>query len=272
MSERTSGGTLTKCRKCATVQVNSYKNHACRGLDVIVTAIIRSFEHYADSDCKSRLPPVQRYRSFLILACLLSLPGCSGCEKTTPETLAKPQEAVTPTVSPVPEVEVPTESTEIQSESEPDAGPSEKSTVSHKSANTVAGQVGAAPSNESKSSVADRNGSKVSAGPRAPSDSESSPSKDQPPPKTARKSKTAAEALETAASFQSLAGVAAAVGKYGRAFQFTSDAWEAAHAFPQDSACQALCKKLDAELELLAERANAVVEPVDAKTKKLVDQ
>lgn len=273
LSEMTSGGTLTRCRKCATVQVNPFKSGVRRGPDVIVATTIRSMEHWAELRSKPPQPLERHYRFFLILACLLCLPGCSGCEKVIPETPPKPQEAAAPSDRSVPEVETKIESSEIQSESEPHSVPSEKSPANDTNANTVAGPVGAAPANESKSSVVNSSASKVSAGPRVPGTSEPSPSQEpQTLPKSARKSKTAAEALETAESFQALAGIAASLGKYGRAFQFTSDAWEAAHAFPQDSACQALCKKLETELESLAERANAVVEPVDAKTKKLVDQ
>jgi len=65
---------------------------------------------------------------------------------------------------------------------------------------------------------------------------------------------------------------AAELSQYGKAYDLSSQAWEALHAFPQDSECQALCKQLETELELLGDRANALVAPEDANRKRLVDQ
>ncbi len=276
MSDWTQGGTLARCTKCAAVQVKLFKNDVCRRLDVTVITTIRSSAHGGASDGTSRQPAVQRYRWFVIFACLLSLPGCSGCQKTTPESPTKAQEAVAPPVDPTPEQESAAEAPEEQTESkfENETVPTAKSNEStdDKTGGSPVSQPGT-PSADSKSATSGSGSPKVGASPRPKGGSKTGAPADQASsPKTGRSPPTAAEALESARGLHEKSIAAAERGNYGKAFDLSSQAWEMVHAFSKDSECQALSNKLEAELELLAERANALIAPGDANTKRLVDQ
>ena len=212
--------------------------------------------------------------------CLLGLPGCSGCQKKTVETPPKPEEVTSPPAEPAPEKRPEPQSepqSETDTESEPKVDLAEKSQVteSDKTPSASASPTGApaSPAGGSKSGNPESNGPQVGAVPRPPGGSKGrSPASEPGSPKPGRPPRTPAAALETARGLHAKSVKAAELSQYGKAYDLSSQAWEALHAFPQDSECQALCKQLETELELLGDRANALVAPEDANRKRLVDQ
>lgn len=264
------------CSRASPIAQELLKNDVCRRLDVTVITTIRSSAHRGMSNGPSRQAAVKCYRWFVISACLLGLPGCSGCQKTTAETPAKAQEAVAPPVDPTPEQKSAAEPPEEQTESklENDAAPTANSNEStdDKTGGPPASEPGT-PSADSKSASSGSGSPKVGASPRPKGGSKTGAPADQASsPKTGRSPTTATEALESARGLHEKSVAAAERGNYGKAFDLSSQAWELVHAFSKDSECQALSNKLEAELELLAERANALIAPGDANTKRLVDQ
>ena len=182
--------------------------------------------------------------------------------------------ATTPPIDPVVETESQADSTEQPPASEPATGPAAKSTAGNRNQNssTQASQPSSSPASP-KSGGSGSGGPRVGAASPSPADSKPGASTDPAAsPKTGRPPQTAAAALDVAHGLQLKSATAASREKYGQAFEISSRAWEAVHAFPEDAECQALCKQLEAEIELLADRANALVAPGAAQTKRLVEK
>lgn len=236
--------------------------------------------HPSDHREVTNVSPRQRWsrqvRWWLILICLVGLPGCSGCQKKTAETPPKPEEVTAPPAEPAPQKQPEPQSDENEKAPEnlPEAEPSEKSpaTENEKSTSTAASPLGSPPAG-AKSGKPDGDDPKVGTAPLPPGGAKKRASTaESGSPKPGRPPRTAAAALETARDLHAKSIAAVKVSDFGKAFDLSSQAWEALRAFPQDSECQALCKLLETELELLGDRANALVAPGDANSKRLVDQ
>lgn len=214
--------------------------------------------------CRAAREPGSRYQWLLVLACVLTLPGCSGCQKKAPEPPPQAETPAKPPAEPLAET-----ATDPATQSAPKPAPASQVQAAPQPAEPSAPSA----AEPSKPPGPEGRNSQIGASSRPPKGTKpGTPTDPAASTDTGRPPQTAAAALEKAEALHKLSEIAAGAGKYGRAFQFASDAWEAVHAFPGDSQCQALCKKLETELELMAERANAIIEPDDARTKKLVDQ
>lgn len=208
----------------------------------------------ANGEACQALAPVRRFPGFWILVCLLSLTGCSGCQKITTETPAKPEAVAAPPADPAPDAKP------IGKPAESDTGSDSKNQSSSTNGNTTPG----AGSKSSGSS----GGPKVGAGPRPVGETKSNT--------VARKSssqpQTADAAVKAAQSLQQKSAAAEKRGDYGKAYDWASQAWEAVHAFPHDARCKTLTSQLEIQLESLGDRANALASPGAGNTKRLVDQ
>lgn len=182
-------------------------------------------------DCTKRGFP----RSVLLLVwCFsLGLPGCSGCGVTPNET---PQAE-----SSEPDKPHSDNSVKVPSESNP-----ARETV-------AASPAQAEPESQADKSVPDANGASSPAESSAPESSGASSDS----PSTSRKTDNPDSALNTATSLREKARRAADRKDYGSAFDYTSRAWEAARAWPQDSRLKKLAEELVADLEKLGEQANS---------------
>lgn len=210
------------------------------------------------------------WRSLLVFACLLCLPGCSGCQKTPPDTRPEPPETSSPPVEVPPEV-VPTVTPDTTApESQPAAKPI---TGSNKQpAETLAQQTNSSPK-PPKSSTQRGNGSKLGGGAPSPGSSRTGSAANQTTsPQSGRQPQTASEALELAQGLRRTSTKAANRGDFGKAFDLASQAWDALRPFPNDAACKAASGQLAIELESFADRANALAAPGAANTKRLVEK
>ena len=174
-------------------------------------------------------------RSMLLLVWCVSLclPGCSGCGVTPQET--------PPAESSEPDKQHSDDSAKVPTESKPVREAMGKSSAPTETES----QAGDSVPKATKASLP----AETSA-PASSSDSTDSPS-------TSRKTGNAESALNTATSLREKARRAADRKDYGSAFDYTSRAWEAARAWPQDSRLKKLAEELVADLEKLGEQANS---------------
>jgi hypothetical protein len=204
-----------------------------------------------------RLGPVRRFPGFWIFMCLLSLPGCSGCQKITTKTPEKPETVTAPPADPA-------------SDAKPISKPAESDNTSDsngQSSSTNGNTTPGAPGTGSKPGGSG-GGPKVGAGPRPAEETKSSTAARKP----GSQPQTADAALKVAQSLQQKSAAAEKRGDYGKAYDWASQAWEAVHNFPHDAECKTLTSQLETQLESLGDRANALASPGAGNTKRLVDQ
>ena len=202
---------------------------------------------------------------WLVMAGLVCLPGCSGCESQT--SPAKPP--VTNQAESAPASEQ--DSSEKQSDASERAGEDESATEIR----TARGEAAAADSEatadgESDPSSATKKSSKSATGEGAAQPSSGTGSaereggrsgggtaggKTKPPGQTGKPS-SPGEAVTTAQTLKLRSDKAAAGKEYGQAFELAAKAWESVQTFPKDAACREMSSDLQRRMDELGTLAN----------------
>lgn len=189
------------------------------------------------------------------LAAAILLPGCSGCSTTRPAEQSRPE--------PPPEAGTNVD----ESPSTADVGSVTRDSSAEQpddfSGETAEGSSGTAPggaptnphakgeSGESQESSGDgkstRSGTEATRG-------------------------TPEEARARARDLQRQAKAAKEKRQFGKAFALTTEAWEAARAFPEDAECRRLAEQLGAETETLGSQANAEHKGEIDRSKTLIEK
>lgn len=178
-----------------------------------------------------------RYRYVLLSLLILSIPGCSGCQKATTEPAVPIVADEPPPPLPDPPVVVPKPAVEKQTPTA-DAAPAPN-------ANQTVQAVATGPSRKNRPGVGGGSGN------RDGDDQQSAtPSENQ-------SQLTATEALAAAKSLQERSARASQRGDFGAAFELSSKAWESVHLFPDDAQCSALASQLELQLDVLGSKANS---------------
>ena len=202
---------------------------------------------------------------WLVMAGLVWLPGCSGCESQT--SPAKPP--VTSQAESAPAAEQ--DSSEKQSDASGRAGQDESATEIR----TARGEAAAADSDatadgESDPSSATKKSSKSATGEGAAQPSSGTGSaereggrsgggtaggKTKPSGQTGKPS-SPGEAVTTAQTLKLRSDKAAAGKEYGQAFELATKAWESVQTFPKDAACREMSSDLQRRMDELGTLAN----------------
>lgn len=236
-------------------------------LDVIFTELSGQNDPPGPSLSRVGARSCCRWKSLLVIGCLVCLQGCSGCQKIPPEARAEPQNKTSPLDAVPHEVAPPATVPELQPPAELNTTPPAK-----QPSDTLPDQNKSAPK-PSQSSPASGNRSQSSGGTLSRGSSGTGTSTNKTTStQSGRQPQTAAEALELAQGLRRSSAKAANRGDIGKAFELASQGWDALRPFPNDAGCKAIAGQLKIELESLAARANASVGSGDAKTKRLVEQ
>ena len=185
------------------------------------------------------------FRDALILAAMIFLPGCSGCEKQVP-----PQSSAQNSVA---------QDTDAQQAAQADQPPSAEQ---HAAATKLATGIQSGPNRETDSADQGEQGSDESAA-TANAKSSGQPSKTgvttnskQSRTRSGQVS-TARDAVTQARGLRERSQQAQWKKNFGGAFELASQAWETVQAFPSDTECRSLAQELAAELDKLGGQANA---------------
>lgn len=211
----------------------------------------------------------RKTRCLVLLMCILTLPGCSGCQQS-PATPPPPVKEARP-LSPASENSSPP-SEKPEAEDRPPNAAETQSTGATGTEQTSAEEQGTANASQGKSSDS-AGGSRLGAAPREPAGTRSGAATNQTSGSgSGGKVQSAGEALETVQGLRQLSRQAAGRKDYGKAFELNSKAWEVLRPFSKDVTCAAVSSELEAELDRWGEQANAAVRAGGATSKRLVEK